>query len=132
MGEGEVSHIAFGPQTKSFVCCSVDNSISSYSLDGTRTHIIEGPDRGSELKCLVTDGTYVVTGGSDGIIRMWNLNALGGEEERYAIKDSHDGNEVVAICMDTSGKMMISAGKDGSVCRWKLEKGSPSKSLGLF
>src|SRR5262249_48380444 len=57
--------------------------------------------------CIGRDGRYVLSGGRDGTLRLWDLNT--GRWLRSL--EGHEG-EVTSVCCDAAGRWSLSAGAD--------------------
>ena len=64
----------------------------------------------------------VVSGGSDGMVRVWDLRTGGLEAER---RHGEGGVETVAIGQLEDRPVVVSGGKDGKLRRWCMADGSP-------
>jgi WD40 repeat protein len=70
------------------------------------------------------DGTaVVVSGGSDGMVRVWDLRHPGRSEAEW--RHGEGGVETVAIGLGKDGPIVVSGGEDGKLRRWRLADGSP-------
>ncbi len=72
------------------------------------------------------NGRYVVTGGTDGTVRVWDWRA--GQppvEMRVA-----DGGELSAVAFDPSGRLVLIAGPGNAVRLWEWDAGTPPRLLG--
>ncbi|HEV3256653.1 MAG TPA: protein kinase [Gemmataceae bacterium] len=70
---------------------------------------------GWRSSALSPDGQWVVSGGKDGLIRLWDV-ATGRELARW---EAHDAG-VTTLIFHPDGKMLVSGGKDGTVKLWNL------------
>ena len=69
---------------------------------------------------LTPDGRRVVTGGIDGRVRVWDLEA--GAEVSPALEGS-DPVPVLSVAVSPDGGTVASAGINGAVVVWALESG---------
>jgi WD40 repeat protein/serine/threonine protein kinase len=68
--------------------------------------------------CISRDGQYVLSGGRDGTLRLWELNT--GRWLRNL--EGHEG-EVTSVCCDAAGRWVLSAGADQTLRLWDLSAG---------
>lgn len=68
--------------------------------------------------CVSADGTRILSGGSDGLVRVWNFET-GKEEQLFG---NHRGR-VRAVAILPDGKSAVSAGADGEIHRWDIASG---------
>ena len=101
-----INAVKFGRGLKTFSCCSEDGSIAVFDVNGNPLRMFEAVPYG-ELNCITSDGTFAVTGGSDGAIRIWRLDKSTKQSEIFTIEAAHD---VSIECIDVSrdGKLIVS------------------------
>ena len=69
-------------------------------------------------------GGVVVSGGSDGIVRWWEVES----EKCVRVQQAHQGT-VQALKRSPDGTILASCGEDGAIRLWDLESGSPLHTL---
>lgn len=82
-------------------------------------------DRSSEVQVarLSADGRYAVSGGEDGLVRLWET-ASG---RSVATLEGHT-DEVKALALTPDNEHLLSAGSDRTLRVWKLDWHTPSRS----
>src|SRR5207237_2653185 len=71
-----------------------------------------------------SSGELVVSGGSDGMLRWWELHS----GECVRVREAHQGT-VQALKVSPDGTRLASCGDDGAVALWALERGEPRRTL---
>ncbi len=69
-------------------------------------------------------GEVVVSGGSDGRLRWWNLRS----GQCVRVREAHQGT-VHALKVSPDGRGLASCGDDGAIRLWDLESGEPLQTL---
>src|SRR5207245_6800712 len=72
----------------------------------------------------VAGGEVVVSGGSDGRLRWWDLQS----GECVRVREAHQGM-VHSLKMSPDGSRLASCGDDGAIRLWDLESGEPLQTL---
>ena len=73
---------------------------------------------------VTTDGRRVVSGESDGSIRVWDMES---EEELGSLQGHRNG--VLSVAVTADGRRIVSGGDDKTVRVWDLESGKEVRSL---
>ena len=66
------------------------------------------------------DGDIAVSGGQDGVVRVWDVDT-GKEMERIGA----EADRVLCVAISADGRYALSGGRDGDVRLWTLGKGEP-------
>jgi WD40 repeat protein len=64
------------------------------------------------------DGERLVTGGDDGIARIWEISS--GQEVASV---EHGGGEVIGVAFSPNGELVATAGSDGTARIWEISSG---------
>jgi serine/threonine protein kinase len=67
---------------------------------------------------FASDGRHLVSGGEDGVVRVWDLQS---EEVRRELK-GHTG-KILSVALSRDGERILTAGDDGTVRLWQLSSG---------
>jgi di- and tripeptidase len=75
------------------------------------------------------DEEVLVSGGGDGRIQLWNINAKGGAIEKiYTLEDGRDEGESI-LSLQREGSFLYSGRLDGEINVWDLETRQLVRSL---
>ena len=69
-------------------------------------------------------GEQLISGGSDGILRWWNVHS----GECLRVREAHRGM-VQALKVSPDGSRLASCGDDGAIVLWDLESSEPLQTL---
>jgi serine/threonine protein kinase len=113
-GLGGVMSLAFNPDGKSALIGTQDKTIKIYDVD---TNTFTGQDcinHQSSIAALDVspDGSYFVSGGTDGMVRVWS------EPNSF----SHEV-AVLAVKLDPRRRTVVSATASGEIKVWKIDVG---------
>jgi WD40 repeat protein len=77
---------------------------------------------------LIHDGRWLLTGGADGIVRVWEAQAIGGEEVK-PLKEikAHSGAVTALAAVSSRDSEFLSGDADGLVRRFHAETGEASR-----
>lgn len=121
---GRVRSVVFLRGRAALMSCGEDGQLRLWDLI-TRTNEIVG-QVDAHLTCLLlVDGHTVLTGSSDGKIRMWDL------AQGRCVQDTsaHQGG-VLALLRGPDHRKVVSGGHDGLVCHWNLPNLTPGPQIG--
>ena len=71
-----------------------------------------------------SSGKLVLTGGSDGMVRCWEVQS----GECVRVREAHQGT-VQSLKVSPDGSTLASCGEDGTIRLWDLESGEPLQML---
>ncbi|MBI5295032.1 MAG: hypothetical protein HY869_06120 [Chloroflexi bacterium] len=138
-----VFSIAFSPDGKYIVSGSFDNTVriwdiktgaeiermsSGYGIENNYSDGIPRYSRGIYSVAYSTDSKFVVSGGQDGTIRVWEVKSGGEitrmkiEEPVYTVNYSYS-NRVLAVNFSPDGKYIVSGSSDNTVRIWEISTG---------
>lgn len=113
--DGKVVAVAVCPARDTLATASWDHSARLWSVsDGREIARFEHP-AGVDAVTFARDGRIVVTGGKDGVIRLWDVE----RKQQMAELRGH-GMAVVDLAISPDGSRLLSAGIDGSVRLWDI------------
>jgi WD40 repeat protein len=69
-------------------------------------------------------GDLLVSGGSDGVLRWWEIHS----GECVLVREAHQGT-VQALKLSPDGSTLASCGDDGAITLWNLENGEPLRTM---
>jgi WD40 repeat protein len=104
--------------------CAEDPSITMDAVTDFRLvpqpHFSQGHKGAVRGLSFTIDGKHIVTGGDDGILRLWRVDSRG---ER--VKRTYKGHvgAIQAVSINGDSSMCVSAGSDGTARVWALRTG---------
>jgi WD40 repeat protein len=114
---GPISSVAFSPDGKRLAAASAQNgSIRIWEIEGEKeTSLRHGTARAVQALAFSPDGTVLVSGGSDGALRLWETAAwkLKGELDHHS--------ELRSLAFSPDGNVLISGGLLGTVRLWDVK-----------
>ena len=111
--QGRIRALAFSPDGKQLASSGEDGKVHIRSLDGPNGRDL--PRRPAKIFALVFFGPdYLATGGSDNLIRLWDL-ASGEEVGRLS---GHQGS---VVSLDSNGQVLVSGSYDTVVRIWTIK-----------
>ena len=127
---GDVISLAFSPDSKMLASGSTDNSIRLWSITtgqqlatleeqiawGVVTH--EGHTGDVTAVAFSTDGTTLASGGTDNIVRLWDV---GTKQHRAALTGHRDS--VTALAFSKNNAMLVSGSVDDTIQLWNTSTG---------
>ena len=96
----------------------------SFRQPTTPPRTFRGHDAPVNSVALSPDGRRAVTAGSDGMVRLWDLQT--GQELRQM---RGHADRINAVALSPDGRRALSGGKDGIVRLWDLETGKDLRAL---
>jgi WD40 repeat protein len=137
-----VWHVAFSPDGRRAVSSSLDKTVRVWGLPRGRSpgedppvvevaHLLDGPVDYQkqpwpigEQAAVSPDGKFVLAGGADAIVRLWDRES--GEVVRRL--EGHKGR-VMCVAFSPDGRRAFSAGEDKIVRAWDLTTGRLAHEL---
>jgi WD40 repeat protein len=68
--------------------------------------------------CRSQDGKYIATGGSQGILRLWEIHLP--HEVRFITEVVSHSKAINSVAFSLNDKQIVSGGDDGSVFIWSV------------
>lgn len=118
---GYITDLAFSPGEGILASASSDGSVRLWEVPGKSQWILE--DSGYNISDATHSSQMVVTGHTDGTIRIWNP-----ELEEVLRLHAHHG-PILSLALSPDGDLIVSAGADGALRLWKTQS---SQELGGF
>jgi F-box and WD-40 domain protein 1/11 len=91
------------------------------------------------VRCLHFDQRYLVTGGKDGKIKLWNRHSLdinctdvpvfairpseGGRYQEYSLLATLEGHDAAVLALRLRDNVLVSGSGDSTMCIWSLKTG---------
>ncbi len=117
-----VTRVAFSPDGEYIVVATKRGSLFSYYKNG-RTGGFEPSAHDGAIDALdiglINDIPYVLTGGDDHKVRIWQLNLSNGEFE-HQHTSSTDESDVISLAMHPFGDAIAAGTLDGRLYQWDV------------
>lgn len=97
---------------------SYDGVVRTYNLSGEVTAQFSG--HLAPVKCALFAGDFVVSGGNDRQVRLWEVD--GDKGRTVSVYQAHKA-PVLALAVDAGSQTVLSAGLDGALAVWLLDAG---------
>lgn len=121
----------FSPDSKTVVIGSrdknaagdIDRTVRLYDIAERKFRVLKG--HASSIRCVAfsPDGQRLVSGGGDGVIKLWDMRTF---QAVLSIK-AHEGN-VDAVAFSPDGLKLASGGEDKTLNLWQLETANAQAS----
>ncbi len=128
-----VTGIVFSPDATALFSCGIDKSLRAWNV-ANGAPLGKAIETSSPIQAmtLVNKGEWLVTGGDDGIARVWEAKAI--REASDAAKTVQEikahGSAVASLAaLPGDGKEFLTGGADGLVRRWQAETGKQLSEL---
>ncbi len=91
---------------------------------GRRVRTLVGHPQVVTALIWAPSGERLISGGSDGSLRWWDIE----REEGVLLREAHQGT-VQALKVSPDGSILASGGDDGAIMLWDLESGEHLRTL---
>ncbi|OQS07294.1 hypothetical protein THRCLA_00703, partial [Thraustotheca clavata] len=146
--QAEVLSVNFDRAGNTFVCATDANELVVCTSEGVESTRLAIPIKDDAIqyvsthrsfptlsfRCMVSDGTYAITGSANGGIYIWQLHTDSQEPEKKCIVSIGHAHKrpISTITVSSNGHTVLSGAADGSVRVWTLKKKAPRARLGYF
>lgn len=69
-------------------------------------------DAGEDVKCVFTNGVFVLSGGSDGILKVWSIES---QELVHSVQAHPQGVAILSLCVSADLTTIVTGGDDATV-----------------
>jgi WD40 repeat protein len=117
----ELRAVAFAPRKQLMALVDVKGGVELWQIDSAYQKKVGLPrERDARALCvaLSADGTRVLTGGSDGLVRLQDR-----KKKRIVHSLARHAGAVNAVAISADGRRALSGGEDKTVRLWDLETG---------
>lgn len=102
-----------------------DHTIRTWSVEtGSELSVLQGHGRWVRSCDMDAEGNWIVSGGDDGSVRLWEAAQEGETQVLQARRLRGHDDAVLAALFDTQGRRVITAGRDRTVREWDEASGS--------
>ena len=84
--------------------------------------IFEGSKEDIRTVCISPDGSIALTGGSDQIVRLWDI-ASGRCLKSFNLHSEGHNDYITAVCISYDNSIVASGADDGTLCFWDVKTG---------
>ena len=132
--QGAVTGVDFSPDSTIVFSCGLDKSLRAWNV-ATGEMIGKGVETSSPINGLIllNKGEWLVTGGQDGIARVWDTKSVC-EAASEAVKSlieitAHESAITVLVPLAGHVTEFLSGGADGQIRRWEAPSGKRLSEL---
>jgi len=116
----------FDPKGRFVFAASEDSNILRWDLASKAKTVLKGHETWPFALEMTPDGATLFSGGSEGTLFWWPLDAKSPTPQRRV--DAHSG-WINAIAVNAAGNLVATCGNDRSVRLWSVTDGSPVAQL---
>jgi WD40 repeat protein len=120
LGRPEITGLAFSPDGKSIAVVDESGTLSLFESASLQSLIRVEKAHSGRASCVTFtgDGSYVVTGGRDGKVKVWTPR---GEFFAELSRGVHHEGEILMVGGLAGGRQVISVGQDHQVILWQVD-----------
>jgi hypothetical protein len=89
-------------------------------------HVLRGGG-GVQTLAFSPDGTLLVSGGADGVLRLWDM-----EQAQQVARQSRDDGAILSLAYSPDGTLLVSASEAGVVRLWQMPEGREIMTIDEF
>ena len=121
---GNAWGIMFSKDSKKLIVTTANGLVQCYSVeDGMQLHETIDVHATIQPAEISSDGTFFVTGSTDGIVRIFALDTF------TLMHEMKHGSEINAVAISPNGREVVSAGEDHVLRVWDVETGVQLREL---
>jgi WD40 repeat protein len=120
LGRPEVTGLAFSPDGKTIAVVDESGTLSLFESTSLKELARVAKAHSGRASCVTFtgDGTYVVTGGRDGKVKVWTSR---GEFFAELSRGAQHKGEILMVSGLAGGRQVLSIGKDHQVILWQID-----------
>jgi WD40 repeat protein/predicted Ser/Thr protein kinase len=122
-----LNHISFDP-TEEWLVTAEAGRIALWPLGGAYPRVFRGHEGKVDSVAFTPDGATLLSASSDGTLRVWPLQAGGGEESRVILRARM---RFPGLAVDSTGERAVTSGRRGQVIVVPLA-GGPEREMDGF
>ena len=90
--------------------------------------VLAGHNRTIWAAAFSPDNQWAATAGSDGVVRLWNLNFANPAESPFELRGHEENTDIRALAFSPDTAWLLSGGDDGTARLWNVRAPSPPES----
>jgi hypothetical protein len=124
--DASVHDMSFSADGKRFLTAKYDGSLLLWTLPAGKLYREFKHGTNAVAACLTSDGKFILSGGTDGVVRLWDI-----EKDRQETTYEGHGEHVEFLGLLADGKRFVSGSLTGKVIVWDLKNGKQLHKLSL-